>query len=897
MKGFKREILRNGGHVAGLVTDGGTFPERSVQDCMNMDFYERHDERRMPYISEGSVPTGSGYNVNALFEKSFTDASGGERRVVVATAIHSSPSSSNPMRVYVNKWFDPSYDYGNSALDTNGWLNKWVELTEKVTFAKVSGDIATQTGNIISNIDATTLGTNYFKGWYLYDEVMDTLLGLVTFSSNDAEAVLYVSMATYINSNALTLRGVVGAGNFTLVRFPVTAKNKGAFAVIKETGIVEGVNSVKITCGHEGEVLNLSFLQEKKFFGTAGNIGAGSNEWKRDWNGFWFGYDVPEIRNKSEAIHGRHYHTSYTGGETNITTTYYEGDYEKIGMMLKVTSVRYFDAEGWHFHKTLGITNLGSKNNVEAWFYGVGAELDGYQLMLLKFLMGTISAYTELTSFGTPISKAFGTKLKVELLFGVDFDRRLSGIGAFFRSYYPAEPVQTGTADNNLKIDEFIAYDESELGVTNIVEESAIVREIYECDEGDVNGSYKINTDHAVVSGHNMYERVLFDTNIRNEKAVGLSLNAALNNYFWKDVHTKVKELVKVGDDYLGINLSNDSVSSEDEHDKNGQMKVVMSQIQRGFVSAGSMFPDERVRQLTTGGEIVKAVWSYGNQVLIFTGENLTIYEVAGNKMVVLRKEKEYSNIGLWNRNAAVRCQIGNQFAGIYWVSTNGSVYRFLYDKPEDIMENRIRDWFQENITDANRLISVAGYNPRTGDVYFVFNSTTMLVWNVRYEHWKKYKYNDVPRSFYVGEDLYFGSGSGIYRVSRREEIANFLDKSVTGIDFMMKRRINMNAPVVGKIADRIEWKGEFILGDAESNYRVDVQAGSGSSSHNLLDVRTHVTANTSFNRQVKKRVRAGEFNVKLSSVDHANIQRFKLMEWVVGVIIGGRKMNKSVGS
>lgn len=851
-------------HSKGYITDGRSFPPESVQDCLNMDFFKDRDEKRPAYTEKPLYVDGvltsmntilpSGYSIVGFREKLFVDEAGNSEVVLLIVACHSSPSSSNPLKIYVSKFFNPSSTFYNytgaktNQIGTSDWEENITDLTEMV--ALTAGAPSYSDSNRVNSITVAGLAgkkDNYYRGWYLYDG-SDVSIGCIT-SYTGATGAIVVRLNDYDNAGTITLRPMA-AGTYYAVRFPVTIKFKTEFnsAVVTDATFSEKANTLQICLGKEIKLLNITFLQEKRFFGNpADYIGTTTSILYKNWNGFWFAEDAPEIEDKKVYI---------TKDVTSSTQTTYYLSVPAIGAIVKYVVN----------------TTTSSENKVVAG--SLVCDLDGYQAIFIKnILLGKTNLWINEFDY-------------ISFLFCIDYDRRLTGLHFFWGMSTEFHEQIKGNYDQEI----FDTY------------------KLFPDNAGDVN----LQTEHSGIydAAHNIYETWLLDIDVTTGNIptgfaynltglqTGDSLNAYLNNYYWKDIYTKAGSIIAVNDDVLAISLANDAVSTDSDYDKNGQLKGALSQIQQGIIDANSIFVDERVRQITQGQELVGGESTVNQQFLLFTATNCLWYNIADTTSFLLQRFQDFQFRGAYSRQSIVKAQYGDQFAGIYWVSPSGSIYRFLDKYPEDLLFGYWRDEFQA-ISETDRAAAKMGFLPRTREV-FVIIASTIYIWNIEYEHWKKYAYGDVPAyySAAISGELNFSTARYLFGTENASSTV-WKDKGSVNIPFSFKMVIDDGSKSENKIPDRID-----------INYNITPVITDGEPEQSQINVK--VTADdkaagsimdTSFNlysggvtkkKKVltcRKRGRTNKFSVEVSSVsaNEGNIKRFEINEFGVNAKIGNR--------
>jgi len=854
-------------HSKGYITDGRSFPPESVQDCLNMDFFKDRDEKRPAYTEKPLYVDGvltsmntilpSGYSIVGFREKLFVDEAGNSEVVLLIAACHSSPSSSNPFKLYVNKFFNPAstfYNYTGTKtkqIGTSDWEENVTELTEQITFT-AGADGYDDGGRVnVTTSGITGKKDEYYRGWFIYSGA--DCIGCIT-DYNGTTGVITVRLNSYNNAGTITLY-TMPTGSYTMYRYPVTKKFKTEFdsVVVTDATFAEKANTLQICLGKGIKLLNLTFLQEKRFFGDPSTvIGTGTDTLYKNWNGFWFTKDAPEITDKktyvylSEAAGG-----DYSGFESDSVAD--------LGIIINYGYV----GDGF---------DTGSKRLTGS---GIIAEIDGYQGIFLKnFIMQDDN---EIVLNWTYVS----------ILFAIDYDRRLSALSFLWGD----QPAFTPKSPYDQEINDIYQMLPAYGGYTNIATQNGSIYDaahnLYE--------TWMISVDPTT---GNIPTGYTDNKNDWTDLAGGTSEDAYLNNYYWKDIYTKAGSIIAVNDDVLAISLANDAVSTDSDYDKNGQLKGALSQIQQGIIDANSVFVDERVRQITQGQELVGGEGTVNQQFLLFTATNCLWYNIADTTSFLLQRFQDFQFRGAYSRQSIVKAQYGDQFAGIYWVSPSGSIYRFLDKYPEDLLFNYWRDEFQA-ISETDRAAAKMGFLPRTREV-FVIIASTIYIWNIEYEHWKKYAYGDVPAyySAAISGELNFSTARYLFGTENALSTV-WKDKGSVNIPFSFKMVIDEGIKSENKIPDRIDINYNItpVITDGEplqSQINVKVTADDKAAG-SIMDTSFNLySGGVTKKKKVltcTKRARTNKFSVEVSSVaaNEGNIKRFEINEFGVNAKIGNR--------
>lgn len=872
-------------HSKGYITDGRSFPPESVQDCLNMDFFKDRDEKRPAYTEKPLYVDGvltsmntilpSGYSIVGFREKLFVDEAGNSEVVLLIAACHSSPSSSNPFKLYVNKFFNPASTFYNytgaktNQIGTSDWEENVTELTEKVTFT--AGAPSYSDSNRVNTAAGTDLAkkVDYYNGWFVYDG-SDNCIGCITHYNGADEIV--VRLNSYNNAGTITLR-TMAAGDYTLCRFPVTIKFKTEFnsVVVTDATFAEKANTLQICLGKGIKLLNLTFLQEKRFFGNPATIiGSGDDALYKNWNGFWFTKDAPEITDKKTYLY-----TNYAFADIGDHAHVMSSELTDLGIMIKWDTTTA---------KTIRTSDSQADNRVNIGSFVI--TIDGYQAIFLKNILlnypGTDGTQTEFK--------------KVNFLFCSDYERRISNLNMFYgrEDYFVMKAPYTDPIPETYQLGPDYGGDVNVSTQNSGIYDSAFnLYSTYVYDDDPTTGNIQLNLKTVGISATTV--PTAFDI---RDLTIGFALNAYLNNYYWKDIYTKAGSIIAVNDDVLAISLANDAVSTDSDYDKNGQLKGALSQIQQGIVDANSVFVDERVRQITQGQELVGGEGTVNQQFLLFTATNCLWYNIADTTSFLLQRFQDFQFRGAYSRQSIVKAQYGDQFAGIYWVSPSGSIYRFLDKYPEDLLFGYWRDEFQA-ISETDRAAAKMGFLPRTREV-FVIIASTIYIWNIEYEHWKKYEYGDVPAyySAAISGELNFSTARYLFGTENALSTV-WKDKGSVNIPFSFKMVIDDGIKSENKIPDRIDINYNItpVITDGEpeqSQINVKVTAddkAAGSIMDTSFDLYSGGVTKKKKVLTCRKRGRTNKFSVEVSSVsaNEGNIKRFEINEFGVNAKIGNR--------
>lgn len=241
------------GHKAGYITEGNTYPERSVQDCNNLDLEEMYDRRRPPYrqisVSGNTniADIGSEYKRIGLYEKDYLDADGNINTVIMIVMKH---EINHSIKIFTNKFYNPDNSYGNNNSEPVGWSDGWTEVTEGYFLTDTDYNWVYQATHLTPlRNEYVIFGTGtkpeylknkseeYFKGWFIYDANHDCI-GQITSITNVAN-VYTIQVAI----NSITYRDIFTLTNYDSVSIPYSTNVKKITGVSIGTPVTINSNS------------------------------------------------------------------------------------------------------------------------------------------------------------------------------------------------------------------------------------------------------------------------------------------------------------------------------------------------------------------------------------------------------------------------------------------------------------------------------------------------------------------------------------------------------------------------------------------------------------------------------------------------------------------------------
>ncbi|NOS83946.1 MAG: hypothetical protein HOP31_02300 [Ignavibacteria bacterium] len=968
------------GHPLGYISvhdiDKNNAPAGSVQECNNMDFEPSGDRRRDPYsiLADLISILPSGYTINNFHEKVFVDKDGVNKICLLAVAL----KSGSRARIFMNKYYNPTTSYMNNHGATTGWEEaSWVELTEIIqeTITNVADG-----GDPVStfDIDESTLNANadYYNDWYVYritesDSTERDLVcvGRITdYSKAGTVGSFTVKRRSYVAVEDPYARYIPVIANdeaVYIVRYPVVMNNYDEWNLIKEVSFEESFNTVKIACGHESRAIWLGFISDKTFFQGGFSInssspiftGAGLNDltfrgtynginekdfiieistagivdfwrWKRDgdatwkatlpmstnwvyledgisirfpaftghtvtdqWkiqidgstdadtvkkqDGFWMTYDSPNALNKKIYKFDNH-----TGGVTELII-----DNSDIGREL-----------GIDYYIKTDITAAGTDGPKDRYF-ALCLTLDGFQTIFIKHLE------LKPNNLGVPSGIVYiqsGTSAN----FNVDFERRVTAHNLFY-------------GEGNGEFDEEPARD-------NIFPETNLVQ----TDRGgDVPLSGKmIASSYDNAFNINQIDFMFHETGGNNQndplylnKITGdVTLSKYLNCKYYKDIHLKAKKFIKVGENYLAVNLSPDSTNDEDKTEKRqGTTKVALSNVLDGNRNCYSIFASERIRSLARE-DILGAIATVANQFLLFTKNNATWYSITDEAEWSWQNKGSFQNKGAVSSKGIAsavfenKSQIGTaseefgaiEFNGVFW-NNYDTIWGFFDNEPKDLLKGH---WAEEYkmLSDSVKENCITKFYPNRREVFFYLNSK-IYIYKIDYKQWKIYSYNAAINNFVssVNGELLFHSTNKIY-TTEPVGTTQFLDEGSIAYDFSFAQYLSGGTGIINKIANRLDLMYEMVtqvvLGeftDGKINIELTGNESSTGNLHNknwLLSgkFKKSITfRNNSSGQYARKRVNYVKLKVSSENTTKANIKKFVLKEMLFEFLQGGRKGTK----
>lgn len=616
------------------------------------------------------------------------------------------------------------------------------------------------------------------------------------------------------------------------------------------------------------------------------------------WDGFWFGFDTPEVLNRKTYTYN-----SDSGTETEIT-----GDHigYELGVLYDVTKIS----------KTTDLT-------VYSRIYSLALELDEYQAIFVK---QNLACDRHLLTIDIKLERWFDRRITASLLFYVEND----------------ETNPQTIADNELPAtylcDNFI-----EIDIDGILRYINGYRKLQ-----DVKWGFTGTTASGAVVDNQNIELVSEDEKIPsiNYRATGTLLNTYLNHYYWKALEVKAKGGTKVGDNILAYNLSEDTMELDKDSKGNvggiGKTALTVSNIQNGGINTPSVMTTERIRELARD-EILGVKCIYGTSFLLFTETETKWYELddtnyvftnVGNfqygcvasKSIVEASTQDIAPTGTASYRFGAR-----MFNGIYWASYD-SIYAFFQNEPVDILDGKWKKEYQEilELTNFDPETDIIGaYNPYMNEVWFWFKlsdetgyTDRIYVYNIDYKHWKKYTYFQTspnPTEFIKGFAqsnegmLYWWMDDNIIYTQEPEGTGNkqdYTSGTPKDITFFYEQYINHGNTNIIKTLDRIdliyditpyETGGKYSRVDAYIEVKANAAETSILSSSDLITLQTNVTAAIAgklYKKRIPIKLRIPNNFIKLkfssdTSTD-SNIKQLKLLQLTINSKISRGTLTKN---
>ncbi len=895
---FKDDEINIKSHIKGYVSekdlDKTAIDNQCVTDCNNMDFYPDHDSRRNPFdvylATLATLITDSGltdYKIHNICEKRFYDKDGNYADCLIAVVTYQGLSQAQPTKIFINQWYNPGSTYENgsgTASDFDIPEGGWMDITEyygtsKYTFEAGSWVVGAVTYTLRSD-EAVLVAKadNYFKGFFVTHSE-NRPIGIVTASKVDSG---YVYFKVELDS------GYAIASTNKLTRFPVTHLNYDNWTAISNVEINKDFpNVVRFYC-EEQRPLWFGFLKDKKHFRnfantwtdgdplaankfkTWGNVGhegycpqwvdggdqqiyfkfnlsgaidiafyysydgatyhyvetqsgtsstvfnfrvtldngvqyffsftdtdlnSGNNicyvdhtiAYSHKWDGFWFGFDTPKVINKKRYV-------SITGAATDSLITYLSPKdiSNELGIRYELTSI---------LTETAAFTNYDR-------VYSFVIEFDGYQNIFVFNALYNLKRYMASAFLG--LTQWYDRRISASLIFMLETNDLNSNT-------IKGGVLETGfLLNDNLNYPGYYKFENMQY--------------------------YAADTTKAYILLDSITDVATTGTSATYLQATSTLLQTYINNYYWKSTEIEPKGAVKVGDNILAYNLSEDSMNLDKDSKNNitgvGKTALVVSNLQNSGINTPSILVTERIREFARD-EILGVKNIYGGSFLLFTETETKWYEVddttyiftnIGNfqygciasKSIVEASTQDIAPTGTVSHRFGAR-----MFNGIYWASYD-SIYAFFQNEPVDLLEGKWKKEYQEllELTNFDPETDIIGaYNPYTNEVWWWFKLSDstgyddcIYIYNIDYKHWKKYSYyqttppaaTEFIKGFAQSNEgmLYWWRDDNIIYTQEPEGTENMKDYTSgtsKDITFFYEQYINHGNSNIIKTLDRID--------------------------------------------------------------------------------------------
>jgi len=843
-KFFKNNEIVVSGQELGYVNDiaQGDNPVNSVYDCLNFDFKNGYTERRLPYdvLEDLTTVLPSGYSIDNFFIKDFIDKSNNSEECIIVVA----KKSSNETKIYINKYYNAGVLTGNGKSTTSGWITEWTELTEKESFV-FTNDITTAYGT--ATIDVTKdVAADYYRGWFVFSSGI--CQGFVTKSTAGDlgdTITLTIRMNPYRNSSTSIALKVIGdGGTYDLTRFPVNVLQ--TMTDVTDVDILESSNVLKFTCGVDKRILWLGLINNRNYFNQTSAIGSGDNAYYTKWYGWWLDFDIPKILNKK--IYTNNYYTA-----TGETFVYSQSDILELGAILKY---RIY-------------TTSGAQTTVKA--ASLGISLDGFQPIFVKNLLIDRNAVSHASN------ESIWTK--IEFIWGLDFNRRLTDLHLFYG-------------------------EDSNFNTLNTSDEN-IINEIFPTYQMETNAGGSINfTDKPRNTGEYDFAYNAFTTEFINNSTVnygyhwnnvvsvsgnynyanGLSLNAFLNGYYYNDIYINCKKIISIDNLIMAIGV------------QNKESQIALTNIINGDVETESIYSPERMTNLSLGNELIVGAKTQLSEFLIFTEKEAIICEILDKQKNIIAIKDRFANQGIVSKKSLVTAKFRGELQGVFWAGNKG-IYSFVNNQVIELTQGK---WNNEYLALSDEIKSgiVGGYLPNKSDIFFLIDEK-IYIYNLIFQHWKKYEYEDIPGVFFTHKngELTFASDTNYIFRTEKKGTEMFADKNTDRYDSYFVQLFNHSRGDIHKILNQIELLYDIELDETTA----DIQITAGSNTTNGTDIVSSVIevdeglSEKITNRVVtKNKIRSNFYNVKLLLTSlTGDIHSFKLYSMVLKAKLTGKKLFK----
>ena len=506
------------------------------------------------------------------------------------------------------------------------------------------------------------------------------------------------------------------------------------------------------------------------------------------WNGFWFGYDMPEVKNKKW----------YKYKDGNIDKLKKDDLGKELGISYDINTIPI---------------ETGTKTEK---IYSFAVELDGYQTIFVKHVF-----LPKYPSAPTP----YHDYLEAYIYFSPAFDRRITGHLLYFEE----------EADFKLATQDSSDYELPEVSRFNDMKRGYFAISKMGAKDNPAGDNWKvllIDSTEDALEGSATGEKLSIDR---------------LNNPYWYSVIQKAKYAMRVGDNSIAVNLANDTANADKETQQpnsEGSQAICVSQLQQGANTA-SVMSTKRIRQITSGFPLLAGAWIAENQFMLFTEKESFYYDITEEETLATRRIAVYDGRGLVSADAMISARemlasqagpltapLSSLFRGIYFAGEY-AIYEFkenrvkpiTYEEDENgrMILNRWRTEYEEL---TQKSLIRAGYRSSTQDVYFSIPELGQIrVWNRGGHHWKIYEFPDTVKYFVQEQDgeLFFHTANKIYKT---EAVGTSVikDKGTEKIEWNFSQYLNHGNSQLMKILDGFEFTYE-LEGTSTTKVHLKVEA------------------------------------------------------------------------
>jgi hypothetical protein len=602
-----------------------------------------------------------------------------------------------------------------------------------------------------------------------------------------------------------------------------------------------------------------------------------------NWDGFWFGYDSPEILNKKSY--------SVSRDTDELTPTNWNIEKSTIGNELGI----------WYNCQKVARAEAYAYNDRA---YSLCIELDGFQTVFVRQILSN-DKHEQLI---------WGRLEKW-------FDRRITATLLFYDEFNDINPktITDGVLPLTYLVDGICP------GYLPISKMNASLKDHLDNEINSYSFSISNVEGYVAVNGQNI-------TKLK-QHSDGLSLNSYLNQEYWKNITMKCDGLVKVGETLIAYGVSQDIVdidTNTGEIPKVGKNSICTAQVQGNGVNTHSIMSSERITERTRE-KIINTVATIENNFLILTSENCywyNFYESNGTtdfKNNTIQKKGDYKTKGITNKKALAKAvfidnsplgttsyEFGKlNFGGVFWAGYE-TIYGFFDNEPIDLLRGRWRKEYREISKSDKELVS-AEYYPNMKDVWFNIPGTGYIfIFSVENKYWKKYLFLDLPEYniYYdsLGQIMWHDATTIRRMKADWDDITtgnNYKDNASgtqASIPFLIKKKLNFGDVNFFKLFHKIDlyYNVETTQsGDVNNEAKIAVKltdnnSPNGNVLNSIHSIQSSGTSEFKKRIPVAKRISANYFTVELSSESGTlnNIVSLKINETVYSAKNTGRGLS-----